>query len=247
MTPMFRISDRLEREMLTRLHTPDRDPIDSGDSPTPLYRRLRVYAVNPAVSRMESGIATARIPFEPLKPGPVGSVVEVMSEGADGIHWSSADLEDRYLLMSDGFSPSLANPKFHQQMVYSIAMMTYHRFYKALGRQIAWSFPPSGENNDNTRLKLYPHSRNAQNAWYDRTEGAIFFGYYKANNSTTVVQKDKGYVFSSVSHDVIAHEMSHALLDGLRWNFMTPSHRDVLAFHEAFADLVAFFQHFSQD
>ena len=39
--------------------------------------------------------------------------------------------------------------------------------------------------------------------------------------------------------------MTHALLDGLRSNFTIPSGPDVPAFHEALADLVAFFQRFS--
>jgi hypothetical protein len=39
--------------------------------------------------------------------------------------------------------------------------------------------------------------------------------------------------------------MSHALLDGLHPRFAEPSNLDVLAFHEAFADIVALFQHFS--
>jgi hypothetical protein len=52
-------------------------------------------------------------------------------------------------------------------------------------------------------------------------------------------------VFTCLSHDIIAHEVTHALLDGLHPYFDEPSNRDVLALHEAFADIVALFQHFS--
>ena len=48
-----------------------------------------------------------------------------------------------------------------------------------------------------------------------------------------------------LSHDIIVHEMTHALLDGLRTRFRLPTHPDVAAFHEGFADLVAMLMHFS--
>ena len=54
-----------------------------------------------------------------------------------------------------------------------------------------------------------------------------------------------GLVFTALSHDIIAHETTHALLDGLHQRFREPTNPDVLAFHEAFADIVALFQHFT--
>src|SRR5262245_36607033 len=53
-------------------------------------------------------------------------------------------------------------------------------------------------------------------------------------------------VFTCLSHNVIAHEMTHAVLDGMGLpHFTDPSNPDVLAFHEGFADLVALLQQFA--
>jgi hypothetical protein len=74
------------------------------------------------------------------------------------------------------------------------------------------------------------------NAFYSREAEALAFGYYPSAN---------GPAFTCLSHDVIVHETSHALLDGLRYRFMAPSSPDQAAFHEAFGDIVALLSVFS--
>jgi hypothetical protein len=86
------------------------------------------------------------------------------------------------------------------------------------------------------RLRLYPHALRAANAYYSPAKRAILFGYFPGPS---------GMVFSCLSHDIVAHEVTHALLDGMHSRFVEDNHPDSLAFHEAFADIVALFQHFT--
>jgi len=235
---MYLLGNGIDLAAFTRRHQPSTD--------RPLSRRLRVYALHPGVSRADHGIAIVKVAFEPLQTGPIGSVIEVSSEGDDASSWQRADLESADVIMQDGYSASHSDPRFHQQMVYAVAMKTYDLFRVALGRDISWSFDrrEAAGGDGHNRLLLRPHGPQEPNAWYDRRRGEIVFGYFKAERSTSMVRAGSGHVFTCLSHDVIAHEMSHALIDGLRSHFMVPSHPDVPAFHEAFADLVAVFQHF---
>ena len=96
------------------------------------------------------------------------------------------------------------------------------------------------------RLRIYPHALREANAYYSPEKKALLFGYFPANAQAAGKNLPGGLIFSCLSHDVVAHETTHALLDGLHPYFTEASNPDVLAFHEAFADIVALFQHFSQ-
>ncbi|NEJ11060.1 hypothetical protein GR238_37815, partial [Rhizobium leguminosarum] len=73
---------------------------------------------------------------------------------------------------------------------------------------------------------------------------ALLFGYFAGSAQSAKIVAGTA-VFTCLSHDIIAHETTHALLDGVHPRFNEPVNEDVLAFHEAFADIVALFQHFS--
>ncbi len=93
-------------------------------------------------------------------------------------------------------------------------------------------------------LRIRPHAFEGQNAYYDPETGTLNFGYFDAD-AANGRNLPRGQVFGCLSHDIVAHEMTHALLDGMRARFRLPTNPDVLAFHEGFADLVAIFLHFS--
>jgi len=215
---------------------------ESADRPP--FRRLRGYAFDPSLSLKLDTAAINHTIFEVpwetrLKPGPCGEYVEVVDYDPSSKCWyDPVDLNGTHLLAQDGCAPSEGNPQFHQQMVYAVAMNTISNFERALGRQVLWSSKEAGTKEESfvRTLRIYPHALRAANAYYSPQKKALLFGYF---------QGPTGTVFSCLSQDIIAHETTHALLDGMHRRYIADNHPDTLAFHEAFADLVALFQHFT--
>jgi hypothetical protein len=217
---------------------------------------LRVFSFDPGLANQFSmagiGEITIKVPWEELQKGPIGEYIEVIDvDPASGVLYRPIDLADPRLIAEDGLAPSESNPQFHQQMVYAVAMATIGHFERALGRVALWA--PHREPADEPghyyekfvrRLRIYPHALRDRNAYYSPEKKALLFGYFP------VELKDQfnapgTVVFTCLSHDIVAHETTHALLDGVHPRFSQPVNADVLAFHEAFADIVALFQHFS--
>lgn len=221
----------------------------------PARRHLRVYAQDPSIGTevATQGLNETSIDvrWEALEPGPVGEYVEVIdADPASQRCYAPVDLDHPHLLSQRGLSPSEANPQFHQQMVYAVAMRTIEHFERALGRVALWAPRRTyvdGRPRDEfvRRLRLYPHALRTANAFYSPDRKALLFGYFPESAANPNGLLPGGLVFAALSHDIIAHETSHALLDGLHRRFTQPTNPDVWAFHEAFADIVALFQHFT--
>ncbi len=234
-------------------------------STPPAVRRLRIFSFDPSLAtRMATaGIheITVSVPWERdlesgrpgLRPGPIGEYIEVVDyDPASGVFYPPVDLDHPHVLAQNGLAPSETNPQFHQQMVYAVAMATIGHFENALGRVAFWADHRRGYDEEGKylkdqfvrRLRIYPHALRARNAYYSPQKKALLFGYFPA-------RPGDGYntpgtqVFTCLSHDIIAHEVTHALLDGVHPRFSELTNPDVHAFHEAFADLVAIFQRFS--
>jgi hypothetical protein len=220
--------------------------------PQPRNRLLQVFAFDPSLNfNLETAVINQlvlSVPWEEVGPGPVGEYLEIVDiDPASNAFYPPIRLNDPHLLAQNGLSPSEGTPQFHQQMVYAIASKTIQSFEQALGRQLLW--PPrliEGKEPEYVgRLRIYPHAIRDANAYYSPEKKAILFGYFPASTTDAGNNLPGGIVFSCLSHDIIAHEMTHAILDGLHPYFTEPSNVDVLALHEAFADVIALFQHFS--
>jgi hypothetical protein len=224
-------------------------------------RKLRIFAFDPSMSRRHETLpineVIVSIPWEmeradSSKPflGPTGRYVEVVDfDPSLDLFYAPIDLHDPRLLADNGLRPAEWNPQFHQQMVYAVAMNTIAKFESALGRVALWASHAERNAGELEHrfvqcLRIYPHALRDANAYYSPTKKALLFGYFEAQEGQRGAPPGTT-IFTCLSHDIIAHETSHALLDGMHPRFNEASNPDVLALHEGFADIVAIFQHFS--
>lgn len=179
--------------------------------------------------------AQLAIPAERLSPGPRSHRFHVV-DVAVGTNQTRSPVRltpeadpwtyvDRWRDESIPANELAADTDFRAQNVFAIASHILALFEQHLGRRVSWrtGFP---------HLYLIPDAVLAGNAHYSPDHAAVLFGYLPKVGSLPAVH-------TSLSYDVIAHEMTHAVLDGLRPRYVEPGLPDQLAFHEALADLVA--------
>lgn len=207
----------------------------------PDRRKLKVYASDPQAGRHQRYRIRIDIENEPdLEPGPKGNIVEVIDYDSERQrYYRPINLNNPTILMQDGLDPNESDPQFHQQMVYAVAMRVIESASQALGRPITF------RTSSHHRLRLIPHAFYGANAFFDPRLNAVLFGYFRADESDPGANIPGQNVFTCLSHDIIAHEVTHAIVHRLRRYFLEPTNFDVLAFHEGFADIVALFQRFS--
>ena len=229
----------------------------------PKTRALWMYSSDPGMTGSRQPVLRVDIPYEPLKAGPSGSLFHVeqrqISDALRGLlgwsqdqgeKWDKApfELDNLALAISAGMSPTTGDPNFAAQMTYAVCQQTYEVFRRALGRNPCWGSWVNDrlDKGEGTQLRIIPCSFKEANAYYDPNKGTLEFGYFTADDLTTPSVLPGGLVMTALSADIVAHELTHAILDGMRAEFMRDTHIDVAAFHEAFADIVALLQHFSR-
>jgi hypothetical protein len=183
-----------------------------------------------------SATSVLEVPYEPLGLGPTGARLEVIDyHPPSRTYLEPVDLDVAAVAMHGGISANEQNPQFHQQMVYAVAASVLNQFDRALGRTLWFS--------RGRRLRLYPHAFVGANAFFLPDENAVVFGYFKAGRNPGPNLPGQ-YVFSCLSHDIVAHEVTHAVVHRLRPYFRQRTNPQVGAFHEAMADIVAVLLHF---
>ena len=230
----------------------------------PHTRPLWVYAVDPANIGLRRPTLRIDVPYEPLTAGPSGRLFAVATEALQDdlrklLDWNEddvagyvskpLDLDDLRMALGGGLAPTTGDLRFAGQMAYAVCHQVYDVFRRALGRNPAWGpwVIDRVARGEATHLLIKPYSFNDTNACYDPGKGTLEFGYFVAGESSSPYVLPGGLVFAALSQDIVSHELTHAILDGMRAEFMRNTNPDVAAFHEAFADIVSLFNHFSQE
>lgn len=115
-------------------------------------------------------------------------------------------------------------PQFDQVTAFAAAQQTLDLAEQLADQSIPWFF--------NDRLKVAPHKGDGMNAFYVRQNEAIEFYHFESPHLGKHIQIAQGA-------DVVAHETGHALLDGLKPEFLYDWGEQSRAFHEAFGDAMA--------
>ncbi|MEO8134243.1 MAG: hypothetical protein ABI831_09725 [Betaproteobacteria bacterium] len=200
---------------------------------------MTVIAQDPSIRTADGRhivMSQVSVPAEILAPGPRGYRVHVIDYDSTtghyhGAHALPADYEDEPAAWQQGAPSILDDYRFHAQNVYALVMKTLARFEFALGRRIGWSFKAH-------QLNIAPHAMVDANAFYSPDDQGLVLGYFPGSHGKPV--------YTCLSHDVVVHETTHALLDALREQYMAPSSPDQAAFHEGYSDVIALLSVFGQ-
>jgi hypothetical protein len=198
-------------------------------------RPLRVFAFDPMVDRFATPI-TLRVPYEHVAPGPVGRLVAVHHDRPGGGPGAALDLDDPAVLIGGGLAPSETDRRSHQQVVYAVSMVVLEAFERGLGRPILW--------HAGRPLRVLPHGDDLANAYFDLERFEVVFGTFEAVTRGQGRNIAGQTVYSCLSWDVVAHEVSHPVLVDLRpfevgRDAVEDPSVETLAIHEGLCDLVA--------
>jgi hypothetical protein len=229
---------------------PTRAPrLTTDDTPTGpgSYRRrarAKVYLKDPLAlsKRGHFPIGEAIVSGDTsIAPGPTSSrfVVVDYDASADRVyaptrwqerveHWSRGQGEYLY-----DFAAQQGTRQEAQINAWATAVDTLQLFEDehVFGREVPWAF-------DGSRLRILPQAMYDANAFYSRQTKALHFGYFAGRKNQPIK--------TALSHDIVVHETSHAILDGLRPSYLESVHPDAAGFHEYVGDAAAMLSLFRQ-
>jgi len=195
----------------------------------PIYGQDPLFAKDHPIG----GIVDIDVIWEPgLTDGPTSATIAVVDYDGDTgeltlpVRWDDHRLQF-FLPNGNAISKRDVNSRqFYQVNVWAITHRIL-RFFEnrcSMGRTITWGF-------EGNRLIILPHAGYGENAFYDHGSKSLQFYYYGRPDDLH---------YTCLSHDIVAHETGHAVLDGIRPHFYESTSLETSAFHEYIGDFTAF-------
>jgi len=217
---------RTHRKLVRALVTSAKPTAPTTPSPGPLPRvsrgaRVLMWKQDPTVA--EIGIRKAFLPGW-FMPGPTDARITVA-----GVPMVTPNV------MGDFIAP-LNSEDFDTVHAFAVVRQTLTMYQRAMNEaQLPWAWN-SGRNTD--PIQVYPHAGVTANAYYSRNEKALKFFYFNKPGDPATAPK----IYTCRSLDVVSHECGHAVLDGLKPDWLLATNPPQTGgLHEAFGDLTAIF------
>jgi len=189
-----------------------------------------IYLQDPSTSADQGpGLEEVDVRWEPsLGDGPTSARLAVVDyDGDTGILQPPARWDDdAFSFLTADAKPVAqvpASPQFRQVNAWATVQRALEYYEDLLGRPIPWAF-------EGNRLLIVPQAGFRDNAFYDRNSKSLQLYYFGDPQAPR---------YTCLSHDIVAHETAHAVLDGIRPHFLENSSWETAAFHEFIGDLTA--------
>lgn len=208
--------------------------LDAPPLPHAFGARVLMWKQDPSVG--EIGTRRAYLPG-PVLAGPRDARI---APGAPGIDAVEPNAFGDFVTQPD-------TPQFDAVHTFAVVRQTLTMYQRALlaaglDMPLPWQWNTSM---DTRPLAVFPYGLpNVMNAFYSRTQGCLKFGDFIPNG---VEGGEAARVYTCRSFDIVAHETAHAVLDGLKpqW-LLADAPPQTGGLHEAFGDLTAIFLALSQ-
>ncbi|MFI0357696.1 hypothetical protein [Actinomadura sp. 9N407] len=193
-------------------------------APVMVGHRFLVYKQDPSVS--QPGVRVTFVPSVVLN-GPTDARITTQLAGVTPV---ARNVNGDFIFPPD-------SPQFDCEHTFAVVRQTLSMYERHHGAPIrfAWN---TGGNTD--RITVHPRAGVDRNAFYSRTAKVLKFFFFAPTGQTREV-------FTCRSLDITAHEMGHAILDGLKPGWLGAANPPQTGgLHEAFGDLTAVFLTLSQ-
>jgi hypothetical protein len=205
-----------------------------GPAPIPLPfafgARVLIWKQDPSVA--EIGTRKAFLPGI-VQAGPRDARI---TNGAPGIAAVSPNAFGDFIMQPD-------TDQFDAVHAFAVVRQTLTMYQRALASSTAPSpLPWQWNSSANTDpLQVFPHGLpNVMNAFYSRTQQGLRFGHFIPSGASA-------RVYTCRSLDIVSHETGHAVLDGLKPQWLLADNPPQTGgLHESFGDLTAIFLTLSQ-